>query len=258
MQYFVTCGFDRTFSGNSNENFIAWRKSLLKYAKFISMPDDKLIEYIACLLHGRALRFYETLPTETTSNLNKLLNALQNRFRQWSTTRFDYTGLLERYQQLDESVEEYSNVVMANLERAEIEDEYMQMYYYMRGLLPQIKYEVQKMNPKSLQECENRARIVEAVTKQNYQLYPGPDTRQSKYQMPPQIFQAHSVHTIPVMSNHAFNSPRIDNFQLHMLYQILLQGYFALQVTLLVYKYLSSEICSMFPALRHYTPYPMF
>ena len=79
MQYFVTCGFDKTFSGNSNENFIAWRKSLLKYAKFISMPDDKLIEYIACLLHGRALRFYETLPTETTSNLNKFLNALQNR-----------------------------------------------------------------------------------------------------------------------------------------------------------------------------------
>ena len=118
MQYFVICGFDKTFSGNSNENFIAWRKSLLKYAKFISMPDDKLIEYIACLLHGRALRFYETLPTETTSNLNKLLNALQNRFSQWSTIRFDYTGLLERYQQLDESVEEYSNEVMANLEKA--------------------------------------------------------------------------------------------------------------------------------------------
>ena len=43
-----------------------------------------------------------------------------------------------------------------------------------------------------------------------------------------------------------------------MLYQILLQGYFALQVTLLVYKYLASAICSMLPALRHYTPYPMF
>ena len=255
MQYFVTCGFDKTFSGNSNENFKAWRKSLLKYAKFISMPDDKLIEYIACLLHGRALRFYETLATETTSNLNKLLNALQNRFSQWSTIRFDYTGLLERYQQLDESVEEYSNEVMANLEKAEIEDEYMQMYYYMRGLLPQINYEVQKMNPKSVQECEDRARIVEAVTKQNYQ-YPG--TRQSKYQMPPQILQAYSVHTIPVMSNYSFHSPRIDNFQLQMLYQILLQGYFTLQVTLLVYKYLSSAICSMFPALCHYTPYPMF
>ena len=117
MQYLLTCGFDKTFSGNSNENFIAWRKSLLKYAKFISMPDDKLIEYIAYLLHGRAraLRFYETFPTETTSNLNKLLNALQNRFSQWSTICFDYTGLLERYQQLDESVEEYSNKVMANL-----------------------------------------------------------------------------------------------------------------------------------------------
>ena len=94
MQYLVTCAFDKTFSGNSNESFTGWRKSLLKYAKFISMPDDKLIEYIACLLQGRALRFYETLPTET-SNLNRLLNALQNRFSQWSTMRFDYTGLLE-------------------------------------------------------------------------------------------------------------------------------------------------------------------
>ena len=57
----------------------------------------------------------------------------------------------------------------------------MQMYYYMRGLLSPIRHEVQKMNPKSLQECEDRARIVEIVTKQNYK-YPGAYTMKSKYQ----------------------------------------------------------------------------
>ena len=45
---------------------------MLKHAKFISMPDDKLIEYTAFLLHGRTFRFYKTLPPEVIIGLFKL------------------------------------------------------------------------------------------------------------------------------------------------------------------------------------------
>ena len=275
----------KQFSGDDDQDIIEWRKSLSRNLKFLAWPQQRCTDLIPTLLTDKALKYYESLNIEIQADLNKLLQALENKFSPPQNATLYIAALQDRNQDKHESVADYTKAMNKMFQKLQMNDSFNTMTTYIRGLLPELRSELIKQQPKSLEDAQELALVIEASNKQSnnisdaveravtaslnknrtaVNIYRNEESnayalRPTNALQPGAPFcrRCNCMHTFgqhvqqinfrqnqsgrPTFSHPSrqtgrtcfnqrpFRPPTSNNFQLQMLYQILLQGYFILR-----------------------------
>ncbi len=150
------------FNGDRDRDFVSWRDDVLRKFKFLKWSIENQVLYFPTLLKDGALHFYESLSEETKSNLDQTLLALTDRYGRHSDILQRVT-MFQRTQKSDEKVHSYTTDILHNIRVMQVHDPISQMAYFLRGILPYLRYEIIKMRPKTLQQCEDIALLLEDI-----------------------------------------------------------------------------------------------
>ena len=160
----------KQFSGDDDQDIVGWRKSLSINLKFLAWPQQRCTDLIPTLLTDKALKYYESLSTEKQADLNKLLQALEDKFSPTRNGTLYIAALQERNQHQYESVADYTKAMNKMFQKLQINDDFNTMITYIRGLVPELRSEVMKQRPKSLEDAQELALVIEASNKQSNNL----------------------------------------------------------------------------------------
>ena len=164
----LTCPFIRfhKFSGKQSENFTKFRKAVQRNFEFLEWDADRRAKFLPTLLTNKALRVYETLAPNVTTDIDAVWRALDKHFSQKSKGVLHLHALIDRQQLKTESVENYANAMNECFDKYEITDEFVRMTYFVKGLRSEIKTQLLKHRPNTLNECEEYAQIIESADQQ--------------------------------------------------------------------------------------------
>ena len=96
------------FSGSDDDDVVMWRKALTRNLKFLAWPQQRCTDLIPTLLTDKALKYYESLSTETQADLHTLLQSLEDKFSPTQSGTLYLNALQERSQSQHESVADYT------------------------------------------------------------------------------------------------------------------------------------------------------
>ena len=156
------------FSRDDDQDIVEWRKSLSRNLKFLAWPQQRCIDLIPTLLTDKALKYYESLSTETQANYDKLLQALEDKFSPTRNATLYIAALQQRNQHHYESVADYTKAMNKIFQKLQMNDSFNTMTTYIRGLLPEIRSELIKQRPKSFEDAQELALVIEASNKQSH------------------------------------------------------------------------------------------
>ena len=159
-----------TFSGRQSEDFVKFRKAVQRNFEFLEWNANKRAKFLPTLLTKKALRIYETLAPNVTTDIDAVWRALEEHFSQKSKGVLHVHALIDRQQLKSESVENYANAMNEYFDRYEITDEFVRMTYFVKGLRSDIKTQLLKHRPNTLNECEEYAQIIESADQQSSSL----------------------------------------------------------------------------------------
>ena len=160
----------KQFSGDDDQDIVEWRKSLSRNLKFLAWPQKRCTDLIPTLLTDKALKYYESLNIEIQADLNKLLQALENKFSPTQNATLYIAALQDRNQDKHESVADYTKAMNKMFQRLQMNDNFNTMTTYIRGLIPELRSELMKQRPKSLEDAQEIALVIEASNKQSNNL----------------------------------------------------------------------------------------
>ena len=168
----LTCPFINfyKFSGKQSENFAKFRKAVQRNFEFLEWNAKKRAQFLPTLLTNKALRVYETLAPNVTTDIDAVWRALEKHFSQKRKGVLHVHALIDRQQLKSESVENYANAMNEYFDRYEITDEFVRMTYFVKGLRSDIKTQLLKQRPNTLNECEEYAQIIESADQQSSSL----------------------------------------------------------------------------------------
>ena len=159
-----------TFSGKQSEDFVKFRKAVQRNFVFLEWDADRRARFLPTLLTNKALRVYETLAPNVTTDIDAVWRALDEHISQKSKGVLHVHALIDRQQLKTESVENYANAMNECFDKYEITDEFMRMTYFVKGLRSEIKTQLLKHRPNTLNECEEYAQIIESADQQSSSL----------------------------------------------------------------------------------------
>ena len=168
----LSCPFIKfkKFSGKQSEDFVKFRKAVQRNFEFLEWDADKRARFLPTLLTNKALRVYEALAPNVTTDIDAVWRALDEQFSQKSKGVLHVHALLDRQQLHNESVENYANAMNECFDKYEITDEFVRMTYFVKGLKSEIRTQLLKHRPNSLTECEEYAQIIESADQQTSSL----------------------------------------------------------------------------------------
>ena len=152
-----------SFSGEPSSDFSEWQRSILTNFRFLRWTEARCVAYVPLLLVGRAASFYDDLDETVQSSLPALLDALQSKFSLSAKGPVHKSKLLDRAQGKFEPVADYARELFKNFRQLGISDPDTKMTFFLKGLRDDIKLEVFKMRPTTLDEAENCAVLVEST-----------------------------------------------------------------------------------------------
>jgi hypothetical protein len=155
------------FGGDSSEEFFIWRKTVKNKINFLQWGDEIFLRFLPTILKDRALHYYEHLDKSNITSTDDALTALNNKFGFNKKNLLQHCALLERSQGDTESVENYTKDVLHNFEKLGLTDKDAQMRHYSNGLRADIKFEVLKLQPQSLNDLEESATNIELINNAN-------------------------------------------------------------------------------------------
>ena len=150
-----------TFGGDETTLFSAWRREYEEYGACMGWTDEHKLRGLSMVLSGRAKQMYQDLPAGSKVTWTSAIRGLENRFDEASPSSLTTFTLLDRVQQHGETVRKYTVDMVHRLRTAKVTNEQHRLAYYYKGLLPAIKRAVFILQPKTLEECEKQAMIVE-------------------------------------------------------------------------------------------------
>ena len=154
----------KIFNGFPSEDVNEWLHQFERYSKFYNWSNLKRLDAISLLFGGSALAWFRTLPDETTSDFNALVEALKSRFGSQSLDFLFRQELYARKQGLNEPLAIYTEDIIRKAQRLSLSDTDM-MNVFVNGLNHVIKTHVILNQPKTFAEAENLARLRDSVSK---------------------------------------------------------------------------------------------
>lgn len=150
------------FDGQFQENpQTSWWKRLTTYLTARQIKDAEAVNLVPLFLKDKALSWYNSLPSQITSDLTLLGSAFQNRFEPHQTHKWQLWDQLEaRQQQPGEPIENYISDIQELAKRLSCDDTYT-MQKIIRGLSPHVKPLVIQREPTNLTETISYARTLQ-------------------------------------------------------------------------------------------------
>ena len=151
-----------TFHGFPQQDVREWIKKFEQISKFYGWSNARKINVIPLALDGPARAWFYTLPEETTSDLESLLDALKERFGAESLEFFFRQELYSRKQGVEEPLSTYTEDIIKKCQRLSLSDNDL-MNIFINGLNERLRNSVILKQPKNFAEAENFARLTDAV-----------------------------------------------------------------------------------------------
>ena len=150
------------FNGLPNEDVNEWLAKFDRLSKFYSWSNAKKLGALPLLLGGSALAWYQTLPTEVTSDFSQLVEQFKVRFGVTNLEFIFRQELYSRKQGPNEPLSMYTEDIIRQCQRLSLSDVDM-MNIFINGLKGDLKSHVILNQPKSFAEADNLARLRNAV-----------------------------------------------------------------------------------------------
>lgn len=154
------------FEGTDREFFTSWRREYEDFSICMGWTDDVKLRGLSMVLSGRAKQLFQDIPIHLKQTWQSAISELEQK-HETSTFSMNKFTLLERVQGQGESVSDYTIDMVHRLRVAGVSDEAHKLSHYYKGLLPSIKRAVFVLQPKSLEECEKQAKLVEENIRMN-------------------------------------------------------------------------------------------
>ena len=122
-----------TFDGFPQQDVREWIKKFEQISKFYGWSNARKINVIPLALDGPALAWFYTLPEETTSDLESLLDALKERFGAESLEFLCRQELYSRKQGVEEPLSTYTEDIIKKCQRLSLSDNDL-MNIFINGL----------------------------------------------------------------------------------------------------------------------------
>ena len=149
------------FGGADSEFFSSWKRDYEDFATCMGWSDDMRLRGLTMVLTGRAKQMLQDLPASQKDTWTKAILALEIKHKAASPSAMTNFTLLERVQGREESVSAYTIDMIHRLRVAGVTDESHKLAHYYKGLRAAIKRSVFILQPKTLEECERQAKLVE-------------------------------------------------------------------------------------------------
>ena len=131
------------FSDKKFEDFAKFRKSEQRNFKFLEWDADRKARFLQTLLTSKALRVYEALTADVTTDIDAVWKALDKQFSQKSKGVLHVHAFLDRQQLNNESAENY-DAMNEGFDKYEITDEFVRMTYFVKGKKSDIRTKLLK------------------------------------------------------------------------------------------------------------------
>ena len=154
----------KMFNGFPSEDVNEWLHQFERYSKFYNWSNPKRLNAISLLFGGAALAWFRTLPDETTSDFNELVEELKKCFGSQSLDFLFRQELYARKQGPNEPLAIYTEDIIRKAQRLSLSDTDM-MNIFVNGLNHVIKTHVILNQPKTFAEAENLAHLRDSVSK---------------------------------------------------------------------------------------------
>lgn len=155
------------FGGTENEFFSTWLRDYNDFAVCMGWPDDTKLRGLSMVLTGRAKQLFQDVDPSLKTTWVSAIRELEAKYNAASASSMTNFTLLERVQGRNESVSDYTVDMVHRLRVAGVNNESHKLSHYYKGLLPNIKRAVFILQPKTLDECERQAKLVEDNIKMN-------------------------------------------------------------------------------------------
>lgn len=148
-----------TFAGNVNEDFEEWRRKFLNKIAFLPWPAEQQILLLDDALTGRANLFFRQLPAAIKHSMSDILSALTKQYSSENIDLAERAMLRKRKQMPGESLDDYTFAILQIVKRLQMNNKMDQVSFYVDGLDTDIRGEVYKMKPTSIEQAEKDARL---------------------------------------------------------------------------------------------------
>lgn len=155
------------FGGTEKEFFTSWRRDYDDFAVCMGWSDDMKLRGLSMVLTGRAKQLFQDIDHSRKTTWQSAIAELEAKHNNASASSMTNFTLLERVQSRHESVSDYTVDMVHRLRVAGVTNESHKLSHYYKGLLPNIKRAVFILQPKTLEECERQAKLVEDNIKMN-------------------------------------------------------------------------------------------
>ena len=151
-----------SFGATAQESVTAFLTKLERHCRFSGLQDIHKAQMFALLLHGIALKWFDSLPPSVQDNWELLKAKCLSKFGPEAHIGARYATLLNYQQEVSQSVENYTEEILRRFQLCTV-SESRQLDDYIRGLLPDIRVYVWEKNPQSFTDAVTHARVAEAM-----------------------------------------------------------------------------------------------
>ena len=152
-----------TFAGNVNEDFEEWRRKFLNKIEFLSWPPEQQILLLDDALTGRANLFFRQLPAAIKHSMPAILCALTKQYSSENIDLAERAMLSKRKQLPGESLDDYTFAILQIVQLLQMNNKMDKVSFYNDGLDADIRGDVYKMKPSSIEQAEKDARLAISV-----------------------------------------------------------------------------------------------
>jgi transposase InsO family protein len=150
-----------SFTGDPSECFDDFIRDVNDYAIYMGWNDAHKLSALPMLLRQQAKRAYQDMEEGNKSTWEQAIHRLRLLIGPDEHQAELAFNKLDRMQQPNEPVTDYSNDMDTMLRRAKISDERQKILFFKRGLLPPIRAQLAFTEARTLVECQRKAQIAE-------------------------------------------------------------------------------------------------
>ena len=146
-----------SFHGTAKENFNRFVREVDRYSVAVGWSDQQTARYAPFMLKGRALQVYDDIPAQHKNSWTALVTHMRT-IHPFNDNRAAHAfSSLNRTQGQQESVSAYTHDMLNVFADANMTDEELKVWMYIKGLLPTLRAFVMVQPCKNMAEAETAA-----------------------------------------------------------------------------------------------------
>lgn len=151
------------FKGETTESFKRWKRNLQDYFKCLGWDEEHCTRSFIMFVRDRAQMFFQEMDEKYKRSTETIFDKMQEQFHNSKHKTYYTLQQLTRKQTDKESVNDFTKDFLHRIHNSDIEDTQVKLQYYITALKDDIRKEITKMKPETLDAAEQDALIVEKI-----------------------------------------------------------------------------------------------